>query len=78
MCSREAEQILASAESLGLTGAQYVWVLSNSAVDVSSSDNRRPPKEFPVGLLGEPSPGMCSEFVSMGEGGYYATLPVLK
>ncbi len=51
---KEAESILEIANIKGLTGKEFVWVVSQSIVgDLSSSNNRKAPLEFPVGLFGK-------------------------
>jgi ionotropic glutamate receptor NMDA 2B len=48
-CTREeALRILQSARSLGITGENYVWVVTQSVME-----NLQAPQLFPVGMLGE-------------------------
>jgi ionotropic glutamate receptor NMDA 2B len=49
-CSREeARMILQAANKLGLTGANYVWLVTQSVI----GDSLDAPYEFPVGMLGK-------------------------
>lgn len=49
-CSREeAREIFRTAAKLGLTGANYVWVVTQSVI----GDSLDAPIEFPVGMLGK-------------------------
>lgn len=48
-CTREeAQKILQSANSYGITGENYVWVVTQSVME-----NLQAPQLFPVGMLGE-------------------------
>nr|XP_053630447.1 glutamate receptor ionotropic, NMDA 2B-like [Cherax quadricarinatus] len=45
----EARYIMRSAEGLGLTGKNYVWIVTQSVVGPTDTG----PNEFPVGMLGK-------------------------
>lgn len=45
----EAADILKDAAKLGLTGANYVWILTQSGL----GNNLDAPADFPVGMLGK-------------------------
>jgi ionotropic glutamate receptor NMDA 2B len=48
-CSKEeARNILQTANKLGLTGSNYVWIVTQSVIGDSLA-----PNEFPVGMLGK-------------------------
>lgn len=51
-CNRqEATYIMRAANSLGLTGKNYIWIVTQSVVG-PAFDNTPPPADFPTGLLG--------------------------
>ncbi|KAK9496449.1 hypothetical protein O3M35_013257 [Rhynocoris fuscipes] len=45
----EAVHILAAAEDFGLTGENYVWVVTQSVI----ANQMNPAHQFPVGMLGK-------------------------
>jgi len=45
----EAAEILKGAARLGLTGANYVWIVTQSAI----GNSHDAPYDFPVGMLGK-------------------------
>ena len=47
--SEEARHIMRAAEKLGLTGKNYVWIVTQSVVGPSEVA----PSDFPVGMLGK-------------------------
>lgn len=51
----EASYIMRSAEGLGLTGKNYVWIVTQSVVGSTNFA----PNDFPVGMLGEWVGGFC-------------------
>ena len=53
----EAKLIMALAKSMGLTGREFVWVLSQSIV---GDIEKMKPKEFPIGLFGNTLKNLCS------------------
>lgn len=48
---QEAQEILSAASTLGITGKNYIWIVTRSIVGTASEHYA--PTEFPYGMLGE-------------------------
>ena len=49
---QEAAYIMKAANELGLTGKNYIWIVTQSVIG-PSFDTTPPPTDFPTGLLGK-------------------------